>query len=218
MTEFTETAMRHMCRYPKCRSKLPAPVSNPREAFCARSCHTSFYRKRCLVCERLMERKTEHQLVCGKRTCRKALRASSDLGRYGPSSDVISSSKKPENKGLGEVVTDGRAWRQMAGPELSPDQIRAAAVPDGGEQERIEAKNRPAVKAAEQAEIEADGEFTEPGWREVINPDGVRCFVTRFRDATPHQARSKQAADVTDDLSIPPFLGHQLKTGSGLGH
>ena len=84
MTEFTETAMRHMCRYPKCRSKLPAPVSNHREAFCARGCHTSFYRKRCLVCEQQMERKTEHQLLCGKRACRKALRASSDLGRYGP--------------------------------------------------------------------------------------------------------------------------------------
>ena len=28
MTEFTETALRHMCRNPRCRSKLPAPVSN----------------------------------------------------------------------------------------------------------------------------------------------------------------------------------------------
>ena len=98
----------------------------------------------------------------------------------------------------------------MAGPELSPDQNRAATVPDGGEQERIEAKNRAAVKAAEQAEIEADGEFTEPGWREVINPEGVRCFVTL------HQERSKQAEDVTDDLSIPPFLDR--RTGSGLAH
>ena len=102
------------------------------------------------------------------------------------------------------MASDGR-------PRIEPpDQIRAATVPDGGEQERIEAKNWAAVKAAKQAETEADGEFTEPGWREVINPDGVRCFVTRFRDATPHQARSKQVADVMDDLSIPPFLGCQL--------
>jgi hypothetical protein len=36
MTEFAETAMRKMCRYPRCGSKLPEPVSNPREAFCAR--------------------------------------------------------------------------------------------------------------------------------------------------------------------------------------
>ena len=94
----------------------------------------------------------------------------------------------------------------------------AFTVPDRGEQERIEAKNRAALKAAEQAEIEANGEFTEPGWREVINPDGARCFVTRFRDPTPHQARSKHATDVTDALSIPPFLDRQLKTGSGLAH
>ena len=82
MTEFVETAMRKMCRYPRCGSKLPAPVSNPREAFCARGCHDGFYRKRCLVCEQPMERKTEHQLVCGKRKCRNALQGSFDGGRY----------------------------------------------------------------------------------------------------------------------------------------
>jgi hypothetical protein len=43
MTEFTKTAMRSMCRNPRCRSELPAPVSNPRDAFCARGCHTAFY-------------------------------------------------------------------------------------------------------------------------------------------------------------------------------
>jgi hypothetical protein len=81
MTEFVETAIRKMCRYPRCGSKLPAPVSNPREAFCARGCHDGFYRKRCLVCEQSMERKTEHQLVCGKRKCRNALQGSFDGGR-----------------------------------------------------------------------------------------------------------------------------------------
>jgi hypothetical protein len=64
-----------MCRNPKCRSKLPLPVSNPREAFCARGCHGAFYRKRCLVCEEPMERKTGNQLICGKRKCRNALQA-----------------------------------------------------------------------------------------------------------------------------------------------
>jgi hypothetical protein len=50
---------RTYCR--RCRSKLPAPVTNMREAFCARGCHTSFYRHRCMACERPMERKAEHQ-------------------------------------------------------------------------------------------------------------------------------------------------------------
>ena len=55
MTEFVETAMRSMCRNPRCRSKLPSPVSNPRDAFCTRGCHMAFYRKRCLVCECAIE-------------------------------------------------------------------------------------------------------------------------------------------------------------------
>jgi hypothetical protein len=84
VTVFAETALRHMCRSPRCRSKLPAPVSNPREAFCTRGCHSSFYRKRCLVCEQPMERKTEHQLICGKRACRNALQAREGFGRYLP--------------------------------------------------------------------------------------------------------------------------------------
>src|SRR5437764_800421 len=50
MTEFTQT-LRHYCRNPRCRSKLPSPASDPRKAFCTRGCHSSFYLKRCLVCE-----------------------------------------------------------------------------------------------------------------------------------------------------------------------
>ena len=92
MTEFIQE-VRYRCRNLRCRSKLPAPVANTREAFCARGCHSSFYRKRCLVCEGPMERKTERQLVCGKRTCRNALQARSDLGRYHPSDDMISTPK-----------------------------------------------------------------------------------------------------------------------------
>ncbi len=50
MTEFKEE-LRHFCRNPRCRSKLPAPVSNLREAFCTRGCYLGFHRTRCLVCE-----------------------------------------------------------------------------------------------------------------------------------------------------------------------
>jgi hypothetical protein len=92
VTEFTETALRHMCRNPRCRSKLGAPVSNPREAFCARGCHTSFYRKRCLVCEGQMERKRENQTICGRRKCKNVLYGNQvNLGRY------CSKTAKPES-------------------------------------------------------------------------------------------------------------------------
>jgi hypothetical protein len=56
-------------------------------------CHSSYYRKRCLVCEQPMERKTERQLICGKRLCRNGLQARSDLGRYHASSAVVSALK-----------------------------------------------------------------------------------------------------------------------------
>ena len=77
MTTF-EIETRYYCRNPRCRSKLPAPVANVREAFCARGCH----RKRCRVCEGPMARRTERQLICGKRRCRNALRGGQSLWRY----------------------------------------------------------------------------------------------------------------------------------------
>ena len=43
--------LRHYCRNPRCRTKLAAPVSNPRDAFCCRGCFDSFYLHRCAVCE-----------------------------------------------------------------------------------------------------------------------------------------------------------------------
>src|SRR5262249_29594046 len=44
--------LRHHCRNPHCRMKLPAPVENEHRAFCTRGCYESFYRNRCRVCER----------------------------------------------------------------------------------------------------------------------------------------------------------------------
>jgi hypothetical protein len=107
LTEFT-AELRHMCRNPKCRSKLKTPVTNLREAFCARGCHSSFYRKRCLVCEEAMVRKTERQLVCGKRKCRNALQARSDLGRYHASQSVVSPSEIPDFIGSKVAVRGDR--------------------------------------------------------------------------------------------------------------
>ena len=108
MTEFAETAMRRMCRNLRCRSKLPAPVFNSREAFCARGCHSSFYRKRCLVCEDPMDRRTERQLTCGKRNCRKALQAGQNLGRYHTSLNVVSPLKSPIKLGPKSGLADDR--------------------------------------------------------------------------------------------------------------
>ena len=67
MTEFPQD-LRHYCRNPRCRSKLPSPVSNPREAFCTRGCYESFHLKRCRVCEQPLEAKYRKIKNGGDRT------------------------------------------------------------------------------------------------------------------------------------------------------
>ena len=215
MTQFQDKEFRQFCRNTKCRSKLKAPVSNKREAFCARGCHTAFYRKRCLVCEGPIERNRDDQKICGKANCRSAWRARTGFGRYIAPSAAKLPSKKPINKGSkGAPKPDpgSLSWLIVAGPPegISANALHCATVSDGpncqwkgGELKRVEAK-RAALKAADEAAIQANGYFADPGWHEVVSPDGVRCFVTSFV-APAGQARALPQP-LTADLSIPEFL------------
>ena len=113
------------CRHRKCRTKLKKPVSNRREAFCARGCHTSFYLKRCLVCEGPIQRRNKTQRVCQKSQCRNAWRARAGFGRYCPSNSVSLASKTPNFIGSKSALKSNRAWRQIAGPKLTTSQLNA---------------------------------------------------------------------------------------------
>jgi hypothetical protein len=128
----TGTTERQMCRNPRCRSRLPAPVSNPREAFCARGCHTQFYRRRCIACEQPMERKRESQQLCGRRKCEgqfKILKAYRMLGRYHPSSAAVDASRNPTKPGTFSRLKTDRGWRQGGSRgELFPFVSDAAGV------------------------------------------------------------------------------------------
>ena len=73
-TNSAQAGDRHLCRNPRCRLKLPAPVSNPKAAFCKRGCFEQFHRRRCVVCEQEYERKREDQRDCRRRKCRAELR------------------------------------------------------------------------------------------------------------------------------------------------
>jgi hypothetical protein len=217
MTDFAETAARRYCRHPKCRSKLPTPVSNLREAFCARGCHSSFYRKRCLVCEGPIERTTHNRKICEKAKCRSVLAAGQGFGRYYATSAKPSQASQNLEPTQETVAAEAvaRPWRIIAGPPLTPSQFHCATLPGTAMDDalRIEAKNRAALEAAERAEIEANGYFTDPDWREVISPDGVKCFVTRFRDAVA-PAPTKAPPPISDDLSIPPFLDRRAESAA----
>jgi hypothetical protein len=156
MTDFS-ASLRHMCRNPKCRSKLPAPVTNAREAFCTRGCHTSYYLHRCIVCEGQMVRKREDQRVCKKSKCRSSFRAGFDGGRYSASSDARSGSKNLDSIESKPPLKADLPWRIIAGPR-TPSGFHCAAVPDakivngvptweGGSYQRIEASTRRSLEA-----------------------------------------------------------------------
>lgn len=190
-----EHKMRVKCR--RCEAKLDQPTSNDRSAFCCRGCFRMFYDKRCLVCEAPMERKSAKQMICGKRKCRNrlgAMKGYHGMGKFIDSprvaADGITESANPIKQG----VFYAAKWKIVAGPPLSATAFRCATVPDGpnlgwagGSWTRIEAENRKAlVKAgiivdrkAEQAEIEANGYFTEPDWQPVVSSDGVRAYVAK---------------------------------------
>jgi hypothetical protein len=74
---------RHYCRNQHCRSRLKEPIDHPRSAFCTRGCYKSFYRSRCLVCERSIiadpstgqpRQRLDQRKFCGRRCKHEARR------------------------------------------------------------------------------------------------------------------------------------------------
>jgi hypothetical protein len=136
--------LRRYCRNPHCRAKLAAPVSNDRDAFCSRGCHTAFFRTRCQVCEKPIEQPAHGgtRLVCNRASCKSAWRTRFDLGRYPTLKNVKSIQEVPVFKGPKVGVGDDRAsaWRVIAaGAPISANQYHCATI---GAAEGIAAANR----------------------------------------------------------------------------
>src|SRR5262249_55691001 len=116
----TDDEVWHCCRNRRCRTKLPAPVSNRREAFCTRGCYNSFYLRRCLICDRPIEQpKRGRRLICKRVRCRRAFRDKSCLGRYHTSSDAKLISKEADFVGLKDPLKPNRRWPILCGRALN---------------------------------------------------------------------------------------------------
>ena len=131
MTEFTQT-LRHYCRNPRCRSKLPSPASDPRKAFCTHGCHSSFYLKRCLVCE--------NDKPAGSTARRKLCRRPKCEGRYRKNSahysflgaDTTSAANVPrsaQSTGIKSAGLDDRPCYIVAGPKITAAIYHCATLP-----------------------------------------------------------------------------------------
>jgi hypothetical protein len=210
MTNFTET-LRHYCRNPRCRSKLPSPVSNPREAFCARGCFNSFYLHRCLVCEGPLQRKREDQKVCRKAKCRNTWRLGSGFGCYAGSSNANSASETPDFIDLKAPPKPDRPWRFVAGPELSASALHCATV--SGDQ-AIQVINRTNARHWREYNVKAEewslitrhdppvnltGGYNFPSAPVITTPAPIIRLSRPVKETAP-------SVPIPDDFSIPEFL------------
>jgi len=132
--------LRHRCRNPKCRGKLPVPTDNPRRAFCTRFCFDQHYRTRCVVCEKDISKnpltgKARANLgrrkYCGRKHKAEAARFPHIFawGDHHPVTSPIGS-RSAHSTGLKTALKPGRhkQWHQVAGPELSPTAFRLATL------------------------------------------------------------------------------------------
>ena len=138
------TGVRHYCRNPRCRSKLPAPIEIRNYAFCTRACHSSFYRHRCVVCER--HKRSEKAGTCGRK-CRAEQRRLPNVfplaGQY--PCRRRADSINPQKTGVKIAPTSRRAWRRVAGPD--PPEINFRVPLDRETASRVRRANEKARQA-----------------------------------------------------------------------
>jgi hypothetical protein len=104
---------RTRCRNPRCGCKIKEPTSNPKAAFCAKGCFTSFYRSRCIVCERSYRRTREDQHTCGRRKCKAELRRHRErfFGKWaGTPGESLSTPRNPIKSGIKTRIESLRGW------------------------------------------------------------------------------------------------------------
>ena len=189
MTEFTQT-LRHYCRNPRCRSKLPSPASDPRKAFCTHGCHSSFYLKRCLVCE--------NDKPAGSTARRKLCRRAKCEGRYRKNSahysflgaDTTFAANVPrsaQSTGIKSAGFDDRPCYIVAGPKITACVYHCATLPVD-----------PDIAARVNASSDWGRIRKEIAWSKP-RPPAPKEMQSDRRPCTP-------SFPIADDLSIPDFL------------
>jgi hypothetical protein len=105
---------RHMCRNPRCRTKLQAPTENERRAFCCKGCHTVFYRRRCVVCERELPPGPQNRKLCRSAKCRNEYARFPHLFRFATGSTAPGTGNR--ERGLKSSIKSSTKNRVSAAP------------------------------------------------------------------------------------------------------
>jgi len=189
MTEFAEN-LRHHCRNPHCRMKLTAPVVNPHKAFCTRGCHSSFYLKRCFVCENDKPAgSTARRKLCRRPKCEGRYRKNSAHYSFlgADTTSAANASRNPIKSGIKSAGLDARPWRIVAGPKITACVYHCATLPvDPDIAARVNAAN-------DLGRIRKETAWSKP------RPPAPKEMQSDWKPCSP-------SVPVADDLSIPDFL------------
>jgi hypothetical protein len=115
---------RVFCRNQNCRTKLATPTDNHHKAFCAPYCHTQFYRRKCLVCERPLPEGHRRQL-CSSRQCKLDYRnfrpsyVLENASSLSPEPNRQSGPRSAHFTGVKSALKAPPGCRIIAGPPLS---------------------------------------------------------------------------------------------------
>jgi hypothetical protein len=170
--------------------KLPMPIANQHRAFCTAGCHSSFYLKRCVVCESEKPAgSTARRIVCRRPKCESKYRQ--NRGRYSFSArDTISAANVPrsaQSTGIKSAHFDDRPWRIVAGPKISAAVYHCTALPVDPETARR------SNAANDWGRIRKESAWSKP------RPPAPKEMQSDWRPCSP-------SVPVADDLSIPEFL------------
>jgi hypothetical protein len=196
MTDFAQE-LRHHCRNPRCRMKLREPVDIAK-AFCTPGCHSSFYLKRCIVCENDKPAgSTARRIVCRRSKCESKYRQ--NRGRYSFSArDTISAAnalRSARFTGIKSADFDARPWYIVAGPKITAAIYHCATLPaDPDIAARVNA-------SSDWGRIRKEIAWSKP-W-----PPAPKEMQSDWRPRSP-------SVPVADDLNIPDFLKREPATVS----
>jgi hypothetical protein len=204
--------LRHRCRNPRCRMKLKVPVENPHKAFCTPGCYSSFYLKRCLVCEKAKPSGRSDRRFCRKPSCRNQYHRNPvlyDLGepKTGPSTGPAHLAlKSPIKSRAFSGLEPDRPYRIVAGPALSESAFRAATIPlDSELVTRLTRLHKEYYRAAA---AKALIKPTDPPINILGGYKYPHASSIGWNRPTPstNRAHNQHLAEVPDGLSIPKFL------------
>jgi hypothetical protein len=113
--------------------KLREPVENTHKAFCTPGCYSSFYLKRCLVCEN--GKPVGHKKFCRRPSCRNEYRVNPGLFELRAQKPAHASSgcalgvRNADETGPKSGLVDHRTWRIVAGPVITANVYHCATLP-----------------------------------------------------------------------------------------